>query len=72
VTTPAAVARLTGKDECHDVPAVAAGDAVPLDVLRAYPGTSRPLQEYHQELLRGPSPLSVAERELIAARPAGK
>ena len=48
------------------------GDAVPLDVLRAYPGTSRPLQEYHQELLRGPSPLSVAERELIAARPAGK
>ena len=42
-------------------------DAVLLDVFRAYPQTSRPLLEYHQALLRGPSPLSVAERELIAA-----
>ncbi len=45
------------------------GDAVLLDVFRAYPGTSRPL--YHQALLRGPSPLSVAERELIAAYVSG-
>jgi len=41
-------------------------DAVLLDVFHAYPQTSRPLLEYHQALLRGPSPLSVAERELIA------
>jgi uncharacterized peroxidase-related enzyme len=43
------------------------GDAVLLDVFRAYPDTARPLLHYHQALLRGPSPLSVAERELIAA-----
>jgi uncharacterized peroxidase-related enzyme len=30
-------------------------------------GTSRPLIEYHEALLRGDSPLTVAERELIAA-----
>jgi uncharacterized peroxidase-related enzyme len=47
------------------------GDAVLLDVFRAYPGTSRPLLEYHQALLRGPSPLTVAERELIAAYVSG-
>ncbi len=43
------------------------GDAVLLDVLRAYPGPSRPLLEFHHALPRGPSPLTVAERELIAA-----
>lgn len=43
------------------------GDAVLLDVFRAYPEQARPLLDYHQALLRGPSPLSVAERELIAA-----
>jgi hypothetical protein len=37
------------------------GDAVLLDVFRAYPGTG-PLLDYHEALLRGPSPLSVAER----------
>jgi AhpD family alkylhydroperoxidase len=47
------------------------GDAVLLDVFRACPGTSRPLLEYHQALLRGPSPLTVAERELIAAYVSG-
>jgi uncharacterized peroxidase-related enzyme len=46
-------------------------DAVLLDVFRAYPRTSRPLLAYHQALLRGPSPLSVAERELIAAYVSG-
>src|SRR5258708_15970712 len=46
-------------------------DAVLLDVFRAYPGTARPLLDYHQALLRGPSPLSVAERELIAAYVSG-
>jgi uncharacterized peroxidase-related enzyme len=43
------------------------GSAVLLDVFRAYPDTARPLLDYHQALLRGPSPLTVAERELIAA-----
>jgi AhpD family alkylhydroperoxidase len=38
-----------------------------LDVFRAYPDAARPLLDYHEVLLRGPSPLSVAERELIAA-----
>jgi uncharacterized peroxidase-related enzyme len=42
-------------------------DASLLDVFKAYPATSRPLLEYHDALMRGPSPLSVGERELIAA-----
>jgi hypothetical protein len=36
--------------------------ALLLDVFRAYPETSRPLLDYHQALMRGPSLLSVAER----------
>lgn len=46
-------------------------DAVLLDVFRAYPDTAGPLLDYHEALLRGPSPLSVAERELIAAYVSG-
>jgi|SRR5918994_2478664 uncharacterized peroxidase-related enzyme len=46
-------------------------NSVLLDVFRAYPETARPLLDYHQALLRGPSPLSVAERELIAAYVSG-
>lgn len=46
-------------------------DVVLLDVFRAFPQTARPLLEYHQALLRGPSPLSVAERKLIAAYVSG-
>ncbi len=42
-------------------------DAVLVDVFRRFPDTARPLLDYHQVLLRGPSPLSVAQRELIAA-----
>ena len=42
-----------------------------LDVFTRYPETTRPLIEYHEVLLRGPSPLSVAERELIAAYVSG-
>ncbi|OGA14324.1 MAG: peroxidase [Betaproteobacteria bacterium RIFCSPLOWO2_02_FULL_63_19] len=41
-------------------------DAVLLQVFKAFPATSKPLLAYHEALLRGPSPLSVAERELIA------
>ena len=36
-------------------------------VFRRFPHTVAPLLEYHDRLLRGDSPLSVAERELIAA-----
>jgi uncharacterized peroxidase-related enzyme len=42
-----------------------------LDVFRAYPGPAGPLLDYHEVLMRGPSPLSVAERELIAAYVSG-
>lgn len=38
-----------------------------LDVFRAYPETSKPLIEFHEVLLRGASPFTEAERELIAA-----
>jgi uncharacterized peroxidase-related enzyme len=46
-------------------------DAVLLDVFKAFPDTAGPLLDYHQVLLRGPSPFSVAERELIAAYVSG-
>jgi uncharacterized peroxidase-related enzyme len=45
--------------------------AVLVDVFRAYPEVARPLLDYHEALLRGPSPLTVAERELIAAYVSG-
>jgi uncharacterized peroxidase-related enzyme len=45
--------------------------AVLLDVFRARPEIYRPLIDYHQALLRGPSPLSAGERELIAAYVSG-
>ena len=45
--------------------------AVLLDVFRARPAIYRPLLDFHQALLRGPSPLSVADRELIAAYVSG-
>jgi uncharacterized peroxidase-related enzyme len=45
--------------------------AVLLDVFRARPEIYRPLLDFHQALLRGPSPLSVADRELIAAYVSG-
>jgi uncharacterized peroxidase-related enzyme len=46
-------------------------DSVLLDVFRAYPDAARPLLDYHEALLRGPSPFTVAERELIAAYVSG-
>jgi AhpD family alkylhydroperoxidase len=45
--------------------------AVLRDVFAAFPQASRPLLDYHQALLRGPSPFGVAERELIAAYVSG-
>ena len=44
-----------------------AADAHLGDVFQAFPKAVAPLLEYHDILLRGPSDLSVAERELIAA-----
>jgi uncharacterized peroxidase-related enzyme len=46
-------------------------EAVLVDVFRFRPELYRPLIDYHEVLLRGPSPLSVAERELIAAYVSG-
>ena len=41
------------------------------EVFQTFPDTIRPLLEYHDALLREDSPLSVAERELIAAYVSG-
>jgi len=46
-------------------------DAKLLDVFRAYPDTAGPLIDYHQALMRGESPLTDAQRELIAAYVSG-
>ena len=46
-------------------------DAVLLNVFKAFPGPSLPLLDYHEALMRGPSPLTEAERELIAAYVSG-
>ena len=46
-------------------------DGMLLDVFRAYPTTSTPLLDYHQIVMRGPSPFTVGERELIAAYVSG-
>lgn len=42
-----------------------------LQIFRAFPEVARPLLEYHEVLLRGESPFSAAERELIAAYVSG-
>jgi uncharacterized peroxidase-related enzyme len=42
-----------------------------MDVFKAFPQTSVPLIEFHEALLRGPSPFTAAERELIAAYVSG-
>ena len=41
------------------------------DVYRRFPEHVKPLLEYHDLLLRGESPLSIGERELIAAYVSG-
>jgi uncharacterized peroxidase-related enzyme len=46
-------------------------DATLLDVFRVFPDTNRPLLEFHEALLRRPSPFTEAERELIAAYVSG-
>lgn len=42
------------------------------DVYRKFPHQVRPLLAHHDDLLRGESPLSIAERELIAAFVSGQ
>lgn len=42
-----------------------------LDVFKNFPESSKPLIEYHEVLLRGPSPFSAAQRELLAAYVSG-
>jgi len=46
-------------------------DAVLSDVFRRFPDHAAPLAEYAERLMRGPSPLSVAQRELIGAYVSG-
>jgi uncharacterized peroxidase-related enzyme len=46
-------------------------DSKLVDVFRKYPDTSRPLLEYHEVVMRGPSPFTLGERELIAAYVSG-
>ena len=42
-------------------------EAALLHIFQAFPAAARPLLEYLEVILRGESPLSAAERELIAA-----
>jgi uncharacterized peroxidase-related enzyme len=42
-----------------------------LDVFKTFPETSVPLIQFHEVLLRGPSPFTEGERELIAAYVSG-
>lgn len=42
-----------------------------LDLFKKFPETNKPLIAFHEALLRGPSPFTEAERELIAAYVSG-
>jgi uncharacterized peroxidase-related enzyme len=42
-----------------------------IDVFRAFPATATPLIDFHEALLRAPSPFTPTERELIAAYVSG-
>lgn len=53
------------------LPSVLADDKVPHVLAKFNTGTGRPLVEYHEALLRGDSPFTVAERELMAAYVSG-
>jgi uncharacterized peroxidase-related enzyme len=48
-----------------------AGDGGLLSVFQAYPEPAKPLIAFHEVLLRGPSPFTPGERELIAAYVSG-
>ena len=53
------------------LPSVAKEDKVPHVLAKFNTGTGRPLIEYHEALLRGDSPFTVPERELMAAYVSG-
>ena len=42
-----------------------------LEIFKAYPQSAIPLIDFHEVLLRGESPFTIAERELIAAYVSG-
>lgn len=46
-------------------------DAALLQVFRAFPQSARPLLQLHEQVMRGPSPFTPAERELMAAYVSG-
>jgi uncharacterized peroxidase-related enzyme len=46
-------------------------DAVLMNVFQKYPETAQPLLDFHEVIMRGQSPFSVAERELISAYVSG-
>jgi uncharacterized peroxidase-related enzyme len=52
------------------VPSLPKGASL-LNLFKAFPGTSIPLIQFHEALLRGPSPFTEGERELIAAYVSG-
>ena len=53
------------------LPSVEREDKVPHVLAKFNTGTGRPLIEYHEALLRGDSPFTVAEREMMAAYVSG-
>jgi uncharacterized peroxidase-related enzyme len=52
------------------VPSLPKGSSL-LNLFKAFPATSIPLIQFHEALLRGPSPFTEGERELIAAYVSG-
>jgi uncharacterized peroxidase-related enzyme len=53
------------------LPSINVDDKVPHALAKFNTGTGRPLVEYHEALLRGDSPFTVAEREMMAAYVSG-
>lgn len=53
------------------LPSIRLDDKVPHVLAKFNTGTGRPLIEYHEALLRGESPFTVAEREMMAAYVSG-
>ena len=53
------------------LPSVGHDDKVPHVLAKFNTGTGRPLIEYHEALLRGDSPFTVPEREMLAAYVSG-
>jgi uncharacterized peroxidase-related enzyme len=53
------------------LPSLGADDKVPHVLAKFRTGTARPLLEFHEALLRGESPFTVAEREMMAAYVSG-